>query len=45
VVGRRRHGQELFDWQVIYDPGTDVADPQVRAQAEAVVLRSRRSVG
>jgi hypothetical protein len=45
VVGRRRHDQELFDWQVVYDPGTDVDDPHVRAQAEAVVLRSRRTVG
>lgn len=45
VVGRRRHGQELFDWQVVFDPGTDVSDPRVRAQAEAVVLRARRTVG
>jgi hypothetical protein len=45
VVARRRPGQELLDWQVVYDPGTDVDDPQVRAQAEAVVLRGRRTVG
>jgi hypothetical protein len=45
VVGRRRPGWEHLDWQVVYDPGTDLGDPQVRAQAEAVVLRARRTVG
>jgi hypothetical protein len=45
VAGRRRHGQELLDWQVVYDPGTDAADPQVRAQAEQAVLRARRAIG
>jgi hypothetical protein len=45
VVGRRRPGQELLDWQCVYDPGTDVSDPEIRAQAESVVLRARRSVG
>lgn len=45
VVARRRHEQELLDWQVVYDPGTDVRDPLVRAQAEQVVLRGRRTVG
>jgi hypothetical protein len=45
VVGRRRPGLEDLDWQVVYDPGTDLADPQVREQAEAVVLQARRTVG
>lgn len=45
VVGRRRPGHEHLVWQVVYDPGTDLGDPQVRAQAEAVVLRARRTVG
>lgn len=45
VVGRRRHGRDVFDWQLVYDPGTDLADPAVRAQAEQVALRARRSVG
>lgn len=45
VVGRRRHGQELFDWQVVYDVGTDPDDPRIQAQAEQVVLRARRTVG
>jgi hypothetical protein len=45
VVGRRRAGEDVLDWQVVYDAGTDVHDPQVRAQAQAVVERSRRSIG
>jgi hypothetical protein len=45
IAGRRRPGREDLDWQVVYDPGTDVLDPAVRAQAEAVVDRSRRAIG
>lgn len=45
VVGRRRPGRDVFDWQLVYDPGTDLADPAVRAQAEQVALRAQRSIG
>lgn len=45
VVGRRRPGEDRFHWQVVYDPGTNPADPQVRAQAEQHVLRVRRTIG
>lgn len=45
VVGRRRPGQELLDWQLVFDAGTDPDDPQLRAQAEAVVLDVRRRIG
>ena len=45
VVGRRRPGSDDLDWQTVYDAGTDVADPAVRGQAEAVVARSRRTIG
>ena len=45
VVGRRRPEREDFDWQLVYDPGTDLADPAVRAQAEQAALRARRTVG
>ena len=45
VVGRRRPGQDLLDWQVVFDAGTDPADPHARAQAEQVVARARRTVG
>ena len=45
VVGRRRPGRETFDWQLVFDPGTDLADPGIREQAEQAVLRAKRTVG
>ena len=45
VVGRRRPGRELLDWQLVFDPGTDVDDPAVKAQAEQFLLAARRTVG
>lgn len=45
VVGRRRPGRELLDWQLVFDAGTDPDDPELRAQAEAVVLDVRRRIG
>lgn len=45
VVGRRRPGHELLDWQLVYDRGTDVDDPVVRTQAEAVLADARRTIG
>ena len=45
VVGRRRPGQDLLDWQLVYDPDTDQDDPLVRTQAEELLLAARRTVG
>ena len=45
IVGRRRPGQELLDWQLVFDPGTDPHDPALRAQAEALVQDARRTIG
>ena len=45
VVGRRRPGQDALAWQLVFDPGTDVADPLVRAQAEDLLLGARRTIG
>ena len=45
VVGRRRPGRDLLDWQLVYDRGTDLSDPLVRAQAEDLLLSARRTVG
>ena len=45
VVGRRRPDRELLDWQLVYDPGTDVSDPDVQAQADELLLSARRTVG
>lgn len=45
VVGRRRPGRELLDWQLVFDVGTDLQNAQLRAQAEAVLLDARRTIG
>lgn len=45
LVGRRRPGQDLLDWQMVFDAGTDPQDPALRAQAEAVLLDVRRRIG
>jgi hypothetical protein len=45
VVGRRRPAQELLDWQLVFDAGTDPHDPALRAQAEALVEDARRTIG
>ena len=45
VVGRRRPAQELLEWQLVYDPGTDLSDPLVEQQAGELLLSARRTVG
>lgn len=45
IVGRRRPGRELLDWQLVYDTDTDPTDPGRRSQAEALLLEARRTVG
>lgn len=45
LVGRRRPGQELLDWQVVFDSGSDPGDPELRAQAEALLVDARRTIG
>lgn len=45
IVGRRRPGQELLDWQLVYDRDTDPPGAQQRAQAEALLLDARRAIG
>ena len=45
VVGRRRPGLELLDWQLVYDRGTDLSDPAVQAQAQSVLADARRTIG
>lgn len=45
VVGRRRPGRDLLDWQLVFDVGTDLQDAQLRAQADAVLLDARRTIG
>lgn len=45
LVGRRRPGQELLDWQLVFDAGTDPDDPSLQAQAQALVEDARRTIG
>ncbi len=45
VVGRRVPGRDALGWQLVYDAGTDLDDPLVRAQAEALLEGARRSIG
>ena len=42
---RRRPGQDLLDWHLVYDAGTDPDDPLVRTQADELLLTARRTVG
>jgi hypothetical protein len=45
IVGRRRPGLEVFDWQLVFDRDTDPHDPQLRAQAEQHLEAARRTIG
>jgi predicted DNA-binding transcriptional regulator AlpA len=45
IVGRRVPDAELLEWQLVFDPGTDLSDPLVRAQAEHALQAARRSIG
>jgi hypothetical protein len=45
IVGRRRSGMEVLDWQLVFDRDTDPHDPAVRAQAEEHLAAARRTIG
>jgi hypothetical protein len=45
IVGRRRPGMEVLDWQLVFDRGTDPHDPDLRAQAEEHLTAARRTIG
>jgi hypothetical protein len=46
VVARRRVDRDdSFEWQLVYDRGTDPQDPGVQAQAEQVLQAARRTMG
>jgi hypothetical protein len=45
IVGRRRPGLEVLDWQLVFDRGTDPKDPALRAQAEEHLAAARRTIG
>ena len=45
LVGRRIPGEDPLRWQLVFEPGTDPHDPQLRAQAEQLVDGLRRTLG
>lgn len=45
IVGRRRAGMEVLDWQLVFDADTDPTDPAARAQAEEHLAAARRTIG
>jgi hypothetical protein len=45
IVGRRREGMEVLDWQLVFDRDTDPHDAALRAQAEEHLLAARRTIG
>jgi hypothetical protein len=45
IVGRRRQGLEVLDWQLVFDADTDPDDPGLRAQAQEHLAAARRTIG
>lgn len=45
IVGRRRPGLEVLDWQLVFDRDTDPQDAALRAQAERHLDAARRTIG
>jgi hypothetical protein len=45
IVGRRRAGMEVLEWQLVFDRDTDPDDPALRAQAEEHLAAARRTIG
>ena len=45
IVGRRRPGMEVLDWQLVFDRNTDPGDPALRAQADEHLAAARRAIG
>jgi hypothetical protein len=45
LVGRRVPGEDLLEWQQVFEPGTDPHDPFLRAQVELMVEALRRTIG
>jgi hypothetical protein len=45
LVGRRTPGEDLLEWQLVFEPGTDPTDPALRAQAEQLLGALRQTIG
>ncbi len=45
LVARRVPGQDTAEWEFVFDPGLDPADPGLRAAAEQALEELRRNLG
>lgn len=45
VVGRRQPGRDALDWQLVFDPGTDINDPDSLSEAGERLRLARRTLG
>lgn len=45
VVGRRQPGKDALGWQLVFDPGTDINDPELLAEAGEHLRLARRTLG
>lgn len=45
VTARRVPGEDALSWNVVFDPGLDPADPQLRSRADAAIGQLRASLG
>jgi len=45
ITARRLPGGDELTWNVVFDPGLDPADPQLRTRAESAITRLRSSTG
>jgi hypothetical protein len=45
ITARRVSGQDTLTWNVLFDPGLDPSDPELRGRAEAAIARLRSSTG
>lgn len=45
IVARRRKGRDDVVWNLVFDAGLDVEDPQLRAKADALLAEVRQQTG
>ncbi len=45
LVGRRTPGQDLLEWQTVWEQGTDPVDPFLRAQVDEALAALRKTIG
>jgi hypothetical protein len=45
VTARRQPGRDDLTWNVVFDPGVDPADPEMRRSADAAIAQLKSSTG